>query len=1024
MVVSTIQGTLVEISEEIFAGAFELPMDGLTDLSEVQKDLVFDARSIFSDSGEQVSISCKNEMKIEFRLLSDILEKSIFVKAGSFDVVTHERFLLMAAIIGGVKINWGRLLFNIFKEMVTVGSRQAKGYAIQICVLLKNVPALELGNSKAFPSHRILTKKMVHRYVVINENVIVEEVAEKPRMKRASVKRAVSQKRPATADVVEPFVSKKKRAKVGKADKGSVHIIVAQEAVPLQIVEPTPAAPAEQSPVPKRKSKRRRFHLLTDSDDEIATERGAVEEAVENIFEEQREATSDVLVVEETIVGGLTEKASEPMVENEPVVESTAEEVRTTSTDDVDLIIEQVIAETAQNEAEEEEQTVDVEGTYNESSVDASAEYIVTEPKSETAKDEEKLTGDESMSLEEILLTIPVDCPLPSALGEITNIQLGKSVSIPGINEGDWYKVSLPKIPVDAKGKAPLEIVDPVKGNTAKEQFLLIVADVDLLVQLRERVIDEVDRFFNSFSLKNLANLKIEDIYEKEEQVFFRAETDSTREALQRKKYILTKYRELLIRKFLEAHRINFVPIEGSSAIYLKVLGMLSNLHLFVLDELKQLSQAHSLRREKTCCYSVFQGPNRDRGAVIARSNTNIRSSCWIRTMLRVNGIWVIEPCAYYWKPFPKQVICTEISHRISYVDTLPPISEFFKVMKKSWADVCIEAAKFFVSGKILLVGSLNFCRAIAFVESTPVFGSRRPTVTYWGWYQLCIVFARYCLFGGLSTDDIRNFVSTIDAERSFLRDVQSVVSSVFVDQSVQSFLDQRPHSLSTSTDYSMHFVEYDIHLEDDSAPDQFILPSSATTISASLAALRESFSNLVANQSRDFWKTSDAHIEVMCKINHVERVFLDSLADKIETFRGLFKRSRQEAQNYNNALSLALKAVRTQNAILSTDLAASQKEVKDLQVALSKDFDDKLADICNELLEFRVETQGQLASLGNHHAKLIAYLNQGSDDKKGEDSSSRPQPPPGDQNRPSDGSGNRAYDPRRFGGGTGKRKW
>ncbi|KZV21225.1 hypothetical protein F511_20464 [Dorcoceras hygrometricum] len=250
MVVSTIQGTSVEISEEIFAGAFALPMDGLTDLSEIPKDLVFDARSIFSNSGEQLSTSCKKrEIKIEFRLLSDILAKSIFVKAGSFDAVTHEHFLLMAAITGGVQINWRRLLFNIFKEMVTAGSRQANGYAIQICVLLKDVPALELGDSKAFPSPRILTEKTVHRYVVINEKVTVEEVANKPMVKRTKIEE---------------------------------------------------------------------------------------------------------------------EEASEPTVENAPVVKSTAEEVRTTSADDVDLIIEQVIAETAQNETDEEEKNVDginVEGT-------------------------------------------------------------------------------------------------------------------------------------------------------------------------------------------------------------------------------------------------------------------------------------------------------------------------------------------------------------------------------------------------------------------------------------------------------------------------------------------------------------------------------------------------------------------------------------------------------------------------------------------------------------------------------------
>ncbi|KZV29880.1 hypothetical protein F511_41714 [Dorcoceras hygrometricum] len=151
-------------------------------------------------------------------------------------------------------------------------------------------------------------------------------------------------------------------------------------------------------------------------------------------------------------------------------------------------------------------------------------------------------------------------------------------------------------------------------------------------------------------------------------------------------------------------------------------------------------------------------------------------------------------------------------------------------------------------------------------------------------------------------------------------------------------------------------------------------------------------------------------------------RVFLDSIAEHNETFRGLFKRSRQEAQNDNNALSLALKAVRNQNVILSTDLDATRKEVRDIKAALSKDFDNKLADIRNELLEFRVETLGQLSSLSTNLTELIAFLTKGSDDKKGEGSSSRPQPPPDNQSRSSGGnggSGNRAEEQSRYRGGS-----
>ncbi|KZV42656.1 hypothetical protein F511_29834 [Dorcoceras hygrometricum] len=176
MVVSVIGGMTVEISESVFAAAFGLPTEGLTDLSEVPKDLLSKAQRLFSASEKEVSVSClKKEVKMQYHLLSDILAKSIFFKAGSFDAVTRYRFLLMTAINFDVKVNWGNILFGVLKEMVTPDSRQAKGYAIQICALLKNISGLELGESKAFPAPRILNEKTVHRIVSVNENVGVEE---------------------------------------------------------------------------------------------------------------------------------------------------------------------------------------------------------------------------------------------------------------------------------------------------------------------------------------------------------------------------------------------------------------------------------------------------------------------------------------------------------------------------------------------------------------------------------------------------------------------------------------------------------------------------------------------------------------------------------------------------------------------------------------------------------------------------------------------------------------------------------
>ncbi|KZV50787.1 hypothetical protein F511_11564 [Dorcoceras hygrometricum] len=462
LVVSTMNGVSVEISEQLLAETFELPVEGLTDLLEIPKDLVFDAKSIVSFSGEPVSISGKKkEMKVEFCLLCDILAKTISVKAGSFDAITLEKFLMMAAIICGVRINWSRICFNILKDMVTPGTRQAKGYAIQIILLLENVPNLELGESSEFPSSKILMNKIVHRYAVLN-------------------------------DKAEPVVKKKRTTKSKPVSSKSTLETLPVEAVPLQMIAPTTAAPTEQPPLPKRKSQKRKRRLVLGFEDEI--------------------------VDSEAAVGGTS-------VEQEPAVEHVFEEQQI---DDVDDIIQQILTETAQLETDEEIETIDV------------ADYFVEEPTEELETVVVEQSTDEAMSLEDIFLTIPVECPIPSAGVEVTKIILGKSISIPGVYEGGWYKAGLPKIPETDKGKAPLQERDPVKGNPVKEQILLTLADIECLVQLREQVIDEVDKFFNSFSFKKLPHLKIEEISAKEALILSWTETDSTRVALNRKMYILT----------------------------------------------------------------------------------------------------------------------------------------------------------------------------------------------------------------------------------------------------------------------------------------------------------------------------------------------------------------------------------------------------------------------------------------------------------------------------------------------------
>ncbi|KZV16256.1 hypothetical protein F511_37651 [Dorcoceras hygrometricum] len=548
MVVSTVNGKIVEISKELFAETFQLPVEGLTDMNDVQKDVVFDARSVFLYDGTQIETSGKKrKMKFEFRLLNDILAKSVTVKAGSFDAVTLERFLLMAAING-------------------VGSRQAKGFAIQISLLLEDVPNLELGDSLEFPSSRILTERTVHSCK--EEEDLKEQVG---------------------------------------VLKSNLDILpVAQEAVPLQTVAPT--------------------------------------------------------------------------MEDEPVVESIAEEVRTTSADDMDIIIEQVIAETAQLEMDEGEPDV--------SKTDVGAQ--------ETHRADE-MDQWFNLSYEELYAA---DRPVETESDtdeDIETVDFGTAV-------GDQQLQTLAENERSADASAVYIAIEPVDEVEAADEQSSIV-----------NIFQQLDIHFCSQHISAVG-------YSRQKQEF-------------------------------------------------KQLGI------------------------------YFRRVHLERGSVIGclQKACNIKSS-----------------------------------------------SGTFLKRKK---------------GRL--------------VESIPAFEFRRPNVTSWGWSQLGTASVRYCLYVNLSTVDISNILSVIVQDRSVATVFDSVIqsspvllltdsSSVFANEDDQMDMDHRSDSPDLSHDSSMHFVEDDIHFEDDSALDQFILPSSATAISASLAALRESFSNLVANQSRDFQKTSDAHSEVM----------------------------------------------------------------------------------------------------------------------------------------------------------------
>ncbi|KZV58027.1 dystroglycan-like [Dorcoceras hygrometricum] len=845
LVVSLVDGVIVEISEKLFAEMFELPVVGLADVSEMPKDKIFDARSIVSMTGEPVLLSgSKSQMKMPFRLLCDILAKSISVKAGSFNALTVEKFSLLTAVVCDVKMNWGSVLLGILKKMVTLGSKQAKGFAIQLSLIMESFHNLKLGESSEFPPSKILTEKTTHRYIAIIDKSVIKK------------KRTIKKKSISSLSTLEL-------------------VAVAEEALPIQQV-------------------------------------------------------------------------AEPSAVQEP---------RCPSADDVDLIIQQVLVETRE--------------------ADAPAD------KAQSPVTEEKHWFD--LPYDDLVAQWEAERPVVTASDtdeEIATIDVAPAdgdqqvqVSVAPISNDDMLsadeRMSLPRIPIDDKGKEILVDKDPVKGNPAEEHYSLICADIDLLVDLRAKVIDEVAQFLNSFSLKKLATINFEEMYKKEERVLYWGETESPQVAIQRKVYILLKYRTVLVWKFLEAWRANFAPVQGSSAVDIQVIELLSDLYLCFLEELAKEARAHGLTWTKPCCSKIFEGSPRDRGAIISRNNTHTPSRCWIRTMLYVNGEWIVEPCADRWVKIPQLAISTEVPHQRQYDDTLPTVSVFFKLMTKRWADVCRAVVEFCSTQRLLPVGSLQFCRSLQLVEPVSRIAPSRSPVFAFRVSQFCSIFVDFSLFNWIPSADISEFLLSVALDRTVLRSVQIAQSVV---PSVQLSLDQHQSSPTTAdSSSSLHFDKTDVDATASS------IPPISQDLSAALADLQVTLSEQIFEYQSGLSST----------LHKIEQSVCDSLRDQADIFRNLSQGARQEARTLDDVQTIRFnefrKNVLAQNASIFTGLADVRQEVQAVNAkvdimdsrlnAIQKDAEATKEALSHQLLEFQSQAQENHNVIHAHLSELVDYI-------------------------------------------------
>ncbi|KZV23465.1 hypothetical protein F511_35019 [Dorcoceras hygrometricum] len=146
-IVSTVANRKMVITMDVFAETFNLPMEGMVSFSGLPTKAVVDMKMFFFATAVPFKPSNKKkDMKVEYRLLHDIVAKSMSAKAGSFDVVTMEKFEMMLVISTGLKVNWMHMLFKKIATMVSTPGKQSQGYVVPLSILLEKLVKVELGS--------------------------------------------------------------------------------------------------------------------------------------------------------------------------------------------------------------------------------------------------------------------------------------------------------------------------------------------------------------------------------------------------------------------------------------------------------------------------------------------------------------------------------------------------------------------------------------------------------------------------------------------------------------------------------------------------------------------------------------------------------------------------------------------------------------------------------------------------------------------------------------------------------------
>ncbi|KZV35348.1 hypothetical protein F511_23817 [Dorcoceras hygrometricum] len=441
----------------------------------------------------------------------------------------------------------------------------------------------------------------------------------------------------------------------------------------------------------------------------------------------------------------------------------------------------------------------------------------------------------------------------------------------------------------------------------------------------------------------NLRRLKawtsVSDMASKEEQMLAWAETDSLQTAVSRHLYIIAKYREMLFQKLLEARHKNFESGTPTTAIDLQVLDMISEAHSLALTKLVEKMRKHQLEWTRPSCSKLLERADVHSEVIHAQLYPSVKTTTWKQLSQRP-FVDAFAPICIFIEP-------------VQDLDSRPPSSA---AIRRLWADVCVDLVQFNLFGHLLPVGTYNLCTDI--VAACPVVYIDAVPSGLFNAFQHRIQLEGFCDF--------------------FVQPVVQNISSSSSSESVESIRPISPDAIPASPSSSasrIHFTDEVPQISQISVPPvvhpstdfiadipkismpTVVVPSADYT--ESFAQLRASLDKIHLEQMRTQDDVADLKAALSSNITNLEVVFTNISTHQGRIFRNLIHDVQQEVKAQKGALT-------------------------------------------QDLYDFRKEKQTGIDTLSAQLSEIIAYINRGRDDKKGEESSRGPSD---DRSRPGGGS-------------------